>query len=628
MIVNWSLLLTLYSVVHVTTASNPIHKSSNRITFENGYIPRQIAESFVNLNEQIKDKARFEILNMHTQHHNGSYLCHIPVERKIDLQVPKSGTTPMLELKRKALGIIQQSFTTTNCTFAFNLHDRYWTIGYCYGDKVIQFHEDWKHYLTGEHEAHFPQHVYTLARFPGSEAVNKNTEIKNQAKELDIRLDETDFTIFDGEYSYFSSNQPDSETNTQKFIKHTLLNGEICDLTMKPRTIDIVYKCDQSVTGPVKLLQFQEIKTCQYQMIIHVPGLCGLEEFRRNIIQDNVVDLECKKIYEKSNRNEKILYDDYFRYSDDSPSTGPFLASGDDLKINLHDYSLNPCGAGYFLGTRKKESETETGNPYWDNRRIFIYSGSKLKSEPEQDFGRMLVSVLEQKIPSPLYNTKKVQVPLSWNDTFTMWYELYDYTGNFITLFRINREGKSPVHSIGVESFDRSMLENYGMDRIIVGMYDAPNDNWNFQRFSRPRYTSVAQEPKIAAATQTITVTVTSSEVDIKPDDDPAQVLQAVNEELERELLDAAIKEYLVLKGKNEVEIVDLLDSIHIAMTLAKQEEREFDLASFVQETLNLEVDTDAATKSDSSTVSEDHTPPSNPNELKGQGEGVSHDEL
>ncbi|EGW33735.1 uncharacterized protein SPAPADRAFT_135526 [Spathaspora passalidarum NRRL Y-27907] len=615
MISNWTALFTLLGLVHVATASHTVYKSSNRIIFQNGAIPKNIAESFVAMNEDIKETAQFEILNMHTKYHNGSYLCHLPREKEIDLRIPSPGT-PTSELKKKAMDIIQKTFSTDNCTFSFNLHDGYWTIAYCFGDKVIQFHESLQHYLSGKHEPHFPMHVYTLGRFPGSEKINKNIKIENQAKGLETKLDETDFTIFDGEYSYFSTNQPDSETNTQKFIKHTLSSGEICDLTMKPRTIDIVYQCDQSVAGPSKLLQFQEIKTCQYQMIIHVPGLCALEEFKRNIIHDNVVDMECKKIDDSRDSDKNISYSDFFSYTETVPVLG--LPPTKNVKVNLQDYSLTPCGGGYFLGTKKTESKT--GNPYWDRRRIFIYSGIKPQEDLVEEFGRMLLSVLDHKIPSPLVNEKKLELLLSWNDSFTMWYEMYDYTGNFMSLFRVRR-GDHKTHSLEVETFDPSVLNGANG---MLSKFEAPNNNWNFEHFSRSKFPNIIREPALEAKTQTVTVTVTNSELDVETDESVVStettVVRVITEgqkkEIDPKLVQRNIQGVVEVEfeGKNSVEFEEMISELQSAISSAKAQNEELDIGEYLQKNFNVKVVTDTNTDSDSSNSEET--------------EAVVHDEL
>ncbi|KAG7663800.1 YOS9 [[Candida] subhashii] len=437
------------------------------------------------LNQEIKHKGQFEILNINNEQQKGSYLCHLPHNQQVNITIPESKIPPD-ELKNKAIQIIYNSFINQNCTFSYNLHAGYWTIGYCFGDKVIQFHEDLQSFVSGDHKPHLPKHIYTLGRFEGTEKLNKRVLPEHQTKGHDVHLDPNDFIVFEGPFSFFSNSEPESEAKFRKLIKHTLFSGEICDVTRKPRTIDIVYKCDQFQRG-VNILEIHEIKTCEYQMIINVPGLCALDEFKSSNTTENIVDIQCKNIDETNLASADVKYEDFFQYLDKIPSKEPdFPQPG--VKINVNEYTFYPIGNGFFLGYKHINS----GDLYWDQRHIFLYSGTAENlTTLEKDFGTTYYKALESKIPSPIYFTSNTASALQSTDAFVAWYELYDYKGDFIALLKVSRDGSERNRrKISVDLVDTKTWKDlegkeheHGLHEILANRFT--EYNWNFVEFER-----------------------------------------------------------------------------------------------------------------------------------------------
>ncbi|CAK9437598.1 uncharacterized protein LODBEIA_P19760 [Lodderomyces beijingensis] len=345
----------------------------NRVKFERAQIPLVDVQSYL-------DSGDYEVM----RYPGSSYLCHIPRD-EVNITRPSPSTPQLLE---KGLQLIKDQFAGSECLLALNIQAGYWTVGYCFGDKIIQFHEDANDFFSGNHKPQLPNHVYVLGKFPGATPY-QTIRIKNQMGH-EVELDSNDFAMLDGEFSFFEDNQ--------KYIKHTL-SGEICDLTLRPRTIDIVYKCSETA----QILEFQEIKTCQYQMVVGVPKLCEMEEFRKLV--ETVVDITCKSI------------------------------EGSNEKLDLTQYKLQPMGNGIYIGSR-------AGHP---NVAVSIDHLSDVQ------FGQHLVSCLER-LPSPDKST------LTWSDTFVFWIELYDLFGNFVSLFRIKRDGSDETHQISIEQMNTTSI--------------------------------------------------------------------------------------------------------------------------------------------------------------------------
>lgn len=363
----WILLFAL-----VVAALEP----KDRIIFEPAQIPWAQIPNYLTSNEG------YEVMKLQ----NLSYLCKVPTTH-IQLSRPPP-LTP--ESKNQSLNLIKENLDNGDCVFAFNIQGAYWTVGFCFGDKVIQFHEDIKDFKSGNHRPQLPNHIYVLGKFPNT-APYKKVRPKNQLGITKaVEVDPDDFTVVDGEFSYFEDNQ--------RFIKHTLY-GDICDLTLLPRTIDVVYKCAEQY----KIIDFQETKTCEYQIVIGVPKLCELEEFRK--VEENVLDIKCK------------------------------LIEGSQEKLDLSKYTLKPMNKGVYWGARSG------------------YPNIAVTLEPLDliQFGKFVVSSLE-KIPGPEYSPKTGH--LKWSDSFTYLVEQYDLFGNFHGLFEIINDASDPKHEILIEQIE------------------------------------------------------------------------------------------------------------------------------------------------------------------------------
>ncbi|KAI5959261.1 YOS9 [Candida pseudojiufengensis] len=446
-------------------------KPRNRITFEDVSIPLDVANKLVDLNDQVIEKGHFEIMQNQKQQ---SYLCHIPTEKAINITRPIS-TIPIPELKVKAMSAIQETFDDGNCTFALL---NYWTLGYCFGDKVMQFHEDAKDFLSGNHRAQLPNHVYILGKFPNVVSYKK-TRIKNQNRGQKVTLNSNDFTIFEGEFSYFGDNDIDSSTNTQKFIKHTLFDGELCDLTLQPRTIDIVYKCDENYKT-AGIMEMQEIKTCQYQMIVNVPKLCQIEEFKKNVIHDNIVDVSCKNI----DSNDKfvgnnITYDDFYQFNESTKAMGS--------KIDVNDYFLNSLGDGFSIGSPKIKFLSDES---YKDRLIIVNAKYNDDEDIIQRFGKLFISALERKLPSPIMISENVATTLNWRDSFIIWIEIYDLFGNFMGLYRIERDGSNEKRQISIQKVNMETGKDQDDIEVDIRYLHNPNAKWNYEHFQRPESTN------------------------------------------------------------------------------------------------------------------------------------------
>ncbi|KAI5963981.1 YOS9 [Candida margitis] len=471
------ILLLLISLLDVSSAflqSSQVLK--NRIIFDNARIPADVAYSLAQQNSRL---GSFEIMTLSSNKEVAPYICHLPADKEVNISKPAQTITTS-ELKQTAIDIIQKTYDNGNCSMTFNIQAGYWTVGYCFGDKVMQFHEDLVDFISGNHKAQLPNHVYVLGKFPNMKPY-KTTEIKNQKGNQRVKLDPKDFIIFEGEFSSFGDNEVDSSTNTQKFIKHTLGDGEICDLTLQPRTIDIVYKCDEDFGSP-GIIEIQEIKTCQYQMIVNVPGLCQLEAFRKNLIHENIMDITCKRVgKENAPSIGSVSHDTFFDYR--SPVSSSQVAKIRNEKADLNQFHIHPIGDGFYLGTLKEEYKSD--QPYWRTRVIAINANDISDGDLLNRFGKLFLNSLERKFPSPIMLTDNLVTTLQWSDSFIYWIEMYDLFGNFLALFKMARDGKLDNHEVEFHKINPVDEDNLISFNLNSNYFENPNNNWNFEYFMR-----------------------------------------------------------------------------------------------------------------------------------------------
>ncbi|KAG5420842.1 YOS9 [Candida metapsilosis] len=466
------ILLGLFDISLALLSSTQALK--NRIVFDNSRIPVDVAHS---LARQESPLGQFQVVSLNSNKEIVPYLCHLPADKEVNVSKPAHSTaTP--ELKQAAIDIIQETFDNGNCSFEYNIQSGYWTVGYCFGDKIMQFHEELIDFVSGKHKAQLPNHVYVLGRFPNVKPY-KQTEIRNQKGSQKVKLDPRDFIMFEGEFSTFGDDEDDYSTNTQKFIKHTLGNGEICDLTLEPRTIDIVYKCDQSFGRP-GIMHIQEIKTCQYQMIVNVPGLCQIEEFRKNLIHENILDITCKRIQgDRHSPVDSVSYDDFFEYNQPISTQ---VAKVKNEKVDLNQFHINPIGDGFYLGSLKQEYKRDS--PYWNTRVIAINANDFGEQELLDRFGKLFINSMDRKFPSPIIIAENIATPLHWNDSFIYWLEMYDLFGNYVALFKMARDGTQNNHK--VEFHKIGALEHESLSfNVDSDYFEHANEDWNFEFFKR-----------------------------------------------------------------------------------------------------------------------------------------------
>ncbi|ODV79606.1 uncharacterized protein CANTADRAFT_29406, partial [Suhomyces tanzawaensis NRRL Y-17324] len=458
-----------------------------KVKYENTAIPIKIANEFVGLGGEGES---FEIVNIDRVDNREKFLCRLPKEQRTNgtdshmkQSIPSNaGNSTDRELIESAIEAITASFSRETCVFEIGLNGGYWTFGFCFGDKIIQFHEDIMHFLeTKEHKPESPNYIFALGRFKG--VPRTKVKLQNQASKLENDLNPEDFLIQEDIVDQLSDSGSAIQFSSQKFVQHTLGNGGICDLTQEPRTVDVVYKCDLKNTRGIQILEVQEYKTCRYQLVINVPKLCNIKEFRPNNIEDKVIDITCKSIDTESTEVANgISRDDFDSFKELTNENNLFLADS-KYKINIADYHLTPCGYGFYIA----QSQQASSIPAWSDKTLLVYNGEyESATDILRHAGGMFQKVLERKIFSPVFVGQNTISALSWSDSFIVWYELFDFYGNFIYYVRVLRDGGDQAKQLELQVIDPNSMIDQDGDKVEMPEFEAPNKQWNFEKFYRP----------------------------------------------------------------------------------------------------------------------------------------------
>ncbi|GAA5794778.1 hypothetical protein EDC94DRAFT_653019 [Helicostylum pulchrum] len=150
----------------------------------------------------------------------------------------------------------------TSCIRFFANTQQYWTYEYCHNQYVRQFHIERSH--DGKVEKETETASFYLGVYPGA-VIDTDKENQNAVS--------------------FPNNKKNSspkaatimrKVGDQRYLVQEWKNGSECDLTEKPRTVEVQFHCDQQ--GQDRVTSFVEVSTCHYQITVSTPRLC--EEMR------------------------------------------------------------------------------------------------------------------------------------------------------------------------------------------------------------------------------------------------------------------------------------------------------------------------------------------------------------
>jgi protein OS-9 len=143
----------------------------------------------------------------------------------------------------------------------------WWMYSFCYNEGIRQFHP-------------LPPGRGGVPIFPPVEDRNVHSYLLGQFPKTDStpvpsgQSDEPTSSSTDLSSSTASSTSAlVTSHGTSNYLVQTLTDGTLCDLTNKPRRIEIQYHCNPSNSDRIAMIK--ETASCVYLMVIHTPRLCN-----------------------------------------------------------------------------------------------------------------------------------------------------------------------------------------------------------------------------------------------------------------------------------------------------------------------------------------------------------------
>ncbi|PSR99188.1 glucosidase II beta subunit-like protein-domain-containing protein [Coniella lustricola] len=161
----------------------------------------------------------------------------------------------------------------------------WWSYKFCYGQDIVQFHA-----LPGGMTKGLPVKEpntaeYVLGRVEQEPAVRKKAKAKQFTKDVDEKVSEDALQNKDldsaqkplgGDTESTPTLPPNAELQVkgdQRFLVQRMEGGTLCDLTGRPRMIEVQFHCNPGAAND-RIGWIKELTTCSYLMLVHTPRLC------------------------------------------------------------------------------------------------------------------------------------------------------------------------------------------------------------------------------------------------------------------------------------------------------------------------------------------------------------------
>ncbi|KAI8644134.1 hypothetical protein BD408DRAFT_413768 [Parasitella parasitica] len=187
----------------------------------------------------------------------------------------------------------------SNCIRFFTSTHQYWAYEYCHNQYVRQFHVERSH--DGKVEKEQETASFFLGRYPG---LSKGSLINADKK-----------AIASTTKKHFAVKTELKNNGDQRYLVQKWGDGSKCDLTDKPRVIEVQYHCD--LQGQDRVSSFVELSTCNYQIVISTPRLCEdmnlsqrhhIEPHRikcRPVVSDQLIEQEQQQEQQQEQEQEQ-----------------------------------------------------------------------------------------------------------------------------------------------------------------------------------------------------------------------------------------------------------------------------------------------------------------------------------
>jgi protein OS-9 len=194
--------------------------------------------------------------------HDQEYLCTFPLVDAL-VRNETSEAEALAEEKKELARATDRGWELLqnlegNCLYFIS---GWWSYSFCYNSEVIQFHQlppqQGRPPFPPQIDPTYPQ--YTLGKVK-SKMKDKEDEWGN---EVEIHKDQR------------PTDHPTTELQVKgdtRYLVQKMEGGTTCDLTGKPRRIEIQYHCNPQVNDVIGWIK--EVTTCSYVMVVYTSRLC------------------------------------------------------------------------------------------------------------------------------------------------------------------------------------------------------------------------------------------------------------------------------------------------------------------------------------------------------------------
>ncbi|KFX88828.1 hypothetical protein O988_08877, partial [Pseudogymnoascus sp. VKM F-3808] len=156
----------------------------------------------------------------------------------------------------------------------------WWSYKFCYNDSITQFHaappQPGRPQFPPVRDPRTPQFVLGRARkIPGQDSKTHgkfyddgSNDRPEGGSDIELRGSKEDSDYYEED---LQGNLQDNGDN--RYLAHKMKSGTLCDLTMRPREIEIQYHCLATSTSD-RIAWIKEVTTCSYLMVVNTPRLC------------------------------------------------------------------------------------------------------------------------------------------------------------------------------------------------------------------------------------------------------------------------------------------------------------------------------------------------------------------
>ncbi|KAK3386721.1 hypothetical protein B0H63DRAFT_393006 [Podospora didyma] len=215
----------------------------------------------------------------------------------------------------------------------------WWSYSFCYGRDVVQFHALPATAKGGPpvRDPHSDEYVLGMdaaAALPAKTGAEKAKGIVPANTELQVKDD-------------------------QRYLVQRLGAGTVCDLTGRPRTIEVQYHCDPA-TSVDHIAWIKEVTTCTYLMLVQTPRLCADVAFMPPK-ETRAHPISCQPIISSDEEAAAWLYQKQQLHQDQQQAAAGKVAK-DAAAAAANPFSGMTIG-GIVVGARRTLGSGEDGAP-------------------------------------------------------------------------------------------------------------------------------------------------------------------------------------------------------------------------------------------------------------------------